>query len=259
MDARWENAKQEATGIATILKKHDIADGTILDLMCGNGRIAIHLAKQGYNVVGVDISPLYIKEAKKQAEEYEVANATEFVRGDVRNLRDLLQDQQDFDAVVNVWTSIGYFEKDVEMSLFKTLRDFLPEEGCLLIADAKSKEWLVSKQSSFRTKSYEVFDDLLLMVNSMYNPCSSKMKMRWAFYRKEEGTLQHLATLPLNFRVYSIEGIHSLLTEAGWKVLEFYESLENPTAYEPETIPKPIPINLIAKNESIRPESDLPE
>lgn len=247
MNACWENAAQEATGIATILKKHGIGDGTILDLMCGNGRIAIHLAKKGYTVVGVDISPLFIKEAKKQAEAYDVASLTEFVRGDVRNLRNILQDHQSFDAAVNVWTSIGYFKKAVEISLFNALRDFILKEGRLLIVNAASKEWFVTTHNRFRTTSYETYENHLLTEKTRFNPYSSKMKMQWVFYRKEEGKLQRLASIPVKIHVYSIEGIHSLLKKAGWQILEFYESLDDLTAYEPENIPKAIPINLIAK------------
>ncbi|NIQ04287.1 MAG: hypothetical protein GWO20_00710 [Candidatus Korarchaeota archaeon] len=39
MNAFWKKAEQEVSGIATILEKHGIVDGTILDLMCGNGRM----------------------------------------------------------------------------------------------------------------------------------------------------------------------------------------------------------------------------
>ncbi|NIQ04288.1 MAG: hypothetical protein GWO20_00715 [Candidatus Korarchaeota archaeon] len=190
---------------------------------------------------------MYIEEAKKQAEAYDVANLTEFVRGDVRNLRDILQDQQNFDAAVNVWSSIGYFEKAVEISLFNTLRDFILTEGRLLIVNAASKEWWVSTHDRFRTTSHGTYEDLLLLEKVTYNPCSSQMKMKWTFYRKEEGTLEHIATVPVKFHVYSIGGIHDLMKKAGWEILEFYDSLEDLTAYEPENIPKAIPINLIAK------------
>lgn len=247
MNAHWKTAEQEATDIAAILGEHGIVDGTILDLMCGNGRIAIHLAKQGYNVVGVDISPTYINDAKEKAKEYDVENLTEFMRGDVRHLQNIFPTEWNFDAVVNVWTSLGYFEKHVERSFFKTLRNYVSEKGLLVIANAPSKEWWVSEDNRFRNTSFESFDDMVLMEQNTYKPCSSKLEMKWAFYQKEEELLFHISTIPMSLHLYSLEGIHSLLKKAGWEILEFYESLDDRTAYEPEEIPKPIPINLIAK------------
>ena len=41
--------------IRTILKKHNIPDGQVLDLGCGWGVLSSYLAMQGANVVGVDI------------------------------------------------------------------------------------------------------------------------------------------------------------------------------------------------------------
>lgn len=36
------------------------SDGTILDLGCGTGRVAIHLARRGHGVTGLDIDPLLV-------------------------------------------------------------------------------------------------------------------------------------------------------------------------------------------------------
>ncbi len=48
-----------------ILKKEKIGKGKILDIGCGNGRDSIFLAKKGYEVVGIDITPKAIALAKK--------------------------------------------------------------------------------------------------------------------------------------------------------------------------------------------------
>ena len=41
----------------------------ILDLACGYGRHALEFAKRGYEVVGVDITEVYIADAKKSTQE----------------------------------------------------------------------------------------------------------------------------------------------------------------------------------------------
>jgi ubiquinone/menaquinone biosynthesis C-methylase UbiE len=42
--------------------------GTVLEVGCGNGRDSIYLARQGYEVVGVDIAPEAIKLSQKNKE-----------------------------------------------------------------------------------------------------------------------------------------------------------------------------------------------
>lgn len=52
---------------------------TLLDLGCGLGFDSIILAKMGYNVMGVDISPISIKKAKILSEEMGVSDKTTFL------------------------------------------------------------------------------------------------------------------------------------------------------------------------------------
>ena len=61
MNEKWKTAEAEANAIAKLLRKHGLEKGKVLDLMCGNGRISINLAKLSYKVVGIDISPMYIE------------------------------------------------------------------------------------------------------------------------------------------------------------------------------------------------------
>ena len=78
----------------------------ILDLACGRGRHAIHLAKRGYRVTGMDLSERALEVAQERANEAG-AGTIRFIRGDMRQPLTMK-----FDAVVNFFTSFGYFEED---------------------------------------------------------------------------------------------------------------------------------------------------
>jgi len=97
---------REVDGIEKIL--HLKPGSRILDLACGAGRHAIELAKRGYEVVGVDLSEALLKEARAAARRERAKVA--FVRGDMR----LLPYVREFDAVINMFTSFGYFETVAE-------------------------------------------------------------------------------------------------------------------------------------------------
>lgn len=73
---------------------------SVLDLCCGTGRHSALLARRGCEVVGLDATPAYLKEARK-------AKGPRFLRGDMRRVP--FRDR--FDAVVNLWTSFGYFPR----------------------------------------------------------------------------------------------------------------------------------------------------
>ena len=85
----------------------------VLDIPCGTGRHAIRLARKGASVLGVDITPAYLRQARRAARS--LPNAR-FVRGDMRRI----PLRGEFDAAINLWTSFGYFDAPSDDQ--KTLR-----------------------------------------------------------------------------------------------------------------------------------------
>ena len=62
LESLRDNAENQINGIIRIFEKYNIPkNGIILDLCCGIGRHSVPLADKGYNVIGVDISPVFIK------------------------------------------------------------------------------------------------------------------------------------------------------------------------------------------------------
>ncbi|WP_151736597.1 class I SAM-dependent methyltransferase [Paenibacillus tengchongensis] len=85
----------------------------VLDLCCGMGRHSVALAQAGYEVTGVDLSEVLLREARK----LDGAERVTWIRSDMRQL----PLTGGFDAVVNLFTSFGYFEEDEEQ--VKVLRE----------------------------------------------------------------------------------------------------------------------------------------
>ncbi len=92
----------EVDGVEKIL--HLRPGCRILDLACGAGRHSVELARRGYEVVGFDLSPALLKAARVTAKAANVR--VSFVRGDMRDL----PQRNEFDAVINMFSSFGYFE-----------------------------------------------------------------------------------------------------------------------------------------------------
>lgn len=91
------------------------------DLCCGKGRHSVYLNKKGYRVVGTDLSVQSILEASKNAND-----SLEFYQHDMRKLFRTNY----FDAVFNLFTSFGYFEKrQDDLNVFKAVEKSLKSKG----------------------------------------------------------------------------------------------------------------------------------
>jgi len=97
----------------------------ILDLPCGKGRHSIFLADKGLNVTGADLSVASIELAKT----HEHKNLS-FIVHDLRKPAW----NEEFDYVLNLFTSFGYFQTEAEdKAAFTTLSRALKKEGKLVI------------------------------------------------------------------------------------------------------------------------------
>jgi ubiquinone/menaquinone biosynthesis C-methylase UbiE len=79
----------------------------VLDLCCGMGRHSFTLAEFGFDVTGLDLSEALLAEAKKQ----DRSSRVKWLQSDMRHVP---QPSAHFDAVVNLFTSFGYFDEDKE-------------------------------------------------------------------------------------------------------------------------------------------------
>jgi SAM-dependent methyltransferase len=98
----------------------------ILDLPCGYGRHAALLARRGFRVVGVDLSSAMLAEARRRFRE---GPRLRFHRGDMRRIAF----REEFDAVVNLFTSFGYFTPAQNEATLRRMARALRPGGRLLI------------------------------------------------------------------------------------------------------------------------------
>lgn len=98
----------------------------ILDLPCGYGRHAALLAGRGFRVVGVDLSSAMLAEARRR---FPDRPRLRFRRGDMRRIAY----RDEFDAVVNLYTSFGYFTPAQNAATLHRMARALRPGGRLLV------------------------------------------------------------------------------------------------------------------------------
>lgn len=136
---------------AFVLRKLKLKKGAaLLDLCCGPGRHAAEFARRGMAVTGLDFSAEYLREAESRAKKKSVS--LRLIRGDMRRL----PFKGEFDAVVNLFTSFGYFPKfsDDIKTLEGTARALKP--GGFFLIDLANGAWI---RNNFRPRSWQEWED----------------------------------------------------------------------------------------------------
>ena len=120
--------KGRAEYFGQIIRRFDQTDNNILlDLACGTGSISEEMARQGFDVIGVDLSD----------EMLGIAIEKKFDSG--LNIQYLCQDMREFElygtvaACISICDSINYITEDDDLlTVFKLVNNYLDPKGILI-------------------------------------------------------------------------------------------------------------------------------
>ena len=120
----------------------------VLDLACGKGRHSIYLNQLGFTVLGVDLSENSIEVANK--------NTNDTLHFEVHDMREPLEDK--FDAVFNLFTSFGYFDKEEDnLKTLIAIKENLSEFGFAVI-DFMNVPFVLDNLVAEETKTVDAID-----------------------------------------------------------------------------------------------------
>ena len=191
---------QEVDGVVKVL--HLRPGSRVLDLACGAGRHSIELAKRGLKVVGYDLSEPLLKAARAAARKASAKAA--FVHGDMRDL----PYHGEFDAVVNLFTSFGYFDdpKDDRTVLARVARALKPRGKFLM--ERFNRESLATALPS---QSWQVRDDKsVILYEDTFDILRGRYETRQIVIDRA-GTREHRASV----RAYTFPELKGMFDEAG--------------------------------------------
>jgi SAM-dependent methyltransferase len=199
--------ERTAQTVAFIEEQLVLREGSrVLDVACGRGRIAVPLAQHGCRVTGIDLSPNSLARAREAAEAAGVE--VELIHLDMRRLDSVEQ----FDAVINIFTSFGYFadEADDRLVVDAITRALVPG-GVFLIDDINP----VALMARYREKDWREFGDgTLFLEERRYDHLGGRLEATWTFVRSDgsRSELKH------SFRGYTAAELRALLESAGLAV-----------------------------------------
>ena len=178
----------------------------VLDLACGRGRHSVELARRGFRVTGVDLSPRSLELGREAARAAGVE--VELVLSDMREIAY----EAAFDAAVNLFTAFGYFEdeEDDRLVVGRVASALVP--GGAFLLDTLNLLWLAR---GFRPREWQAFEDgTALLEERDYDPLSGRIAGVWTFVRPDgrRTELRH------SLRVYTPAELARMFRAAGLAV-----------------------------------------
>ncbi|HPU85432.1 MAG TPA: methyltransferase domain-containing protein [Candidatus Latescibacteria bacterium] len=177
----------------------------VLDLACGTGRHAAPLSRGGYDVVGLDLSPVLLSRARRRP------STVRWLRADMSRIP--LRNGS-CDAVISLFSSIGYF--DDESDNYRVLSEAarVLREGGRFVIETVNRDFFLRHappQSWFRQGSLTVLEERRL------DPLTSRSEVDVIVLEHgKERSYHH------SIRLYTAAELATLLASVGVEVLDVF-------------------------------------
>src|SRR6266496_1113911 len=203
-----ERTTKEVDGIVSLLA---LSTGSnILDLCCGHGRHTIPLAQRGYTMTGQDLSEVFLHEAEAQADAHHVQ--VRFVHNDMRNI----PFENEFDAVINIFTAFGYLEDQGEDQ--KVLRQVCKalKQGGFFLIETLHREGLMRHYAPQMIRYYP--EGLIELEERSFDLLTSRNEVNITMIYPDGQRTEYSHSL----RVYTLTELVQMLTVAGLQVKAYF-------------------------------------
>ncbi|WP_172633862.1 class I SAM-dependent methyltransferase [Caldisericum exile] len=205
LSQKEERTKVQVDFVEKFLKKGSY----ILDTGCGIGRHSIELAKRGYKSLGIDSNPLYVNIARETKNRLQLEN----VEFEVMDMREI-PFENTFDAIINMWSSFGYFDDATNENIILLFYKALKKGGFLLI-DIENRDYILKYfiRETFKEKE----DGVFILERRKFDPITSVVSTHRYILgpniRKDY--LRHI-------RIYSLTEMINIFKRAGFNRLEYF-------------------------------------
>lgn len=203
-----EQTEKQADFIGDVLGIEPPAE--VLDVPCGEGRIALELASRGYRMSGIDMTETFLSEAMDKARKRGLDIT--WHRGDMRKI----PWEKRFDAAICMWGSFGYFDEEGNSEFIKAVSSSLKAGGTFLL-DVHVAESLFPK---YRPRGWTEVGDVIILEDRSFDHTTGRIEVDWTFVRQGEQSTNHCS-----IRIYTYKEIVDLLTQHGFRQFEAFGSL----------------------------------
>jgi SAM-dependent methyltransferase len=177
----------EAQFIHQLIQTHAPNTQSLLELGCGTGTHAQLLAKEGYDVHGVDLSTEMLQQASDRVSQLpqELASRLAFYQGDIREIRI----NQQFDAIISLFHVFSYQTTNEDLrAAFATVKAHLKPNG-VFIFDYWYGPAVLSDRPSTRVKRLEDEEiSITRIAEPVMHPNQNLVDVNYQVFIKEKNT-----------------------------------------------------------------------
>jgi len=203
------------------------AMGPVLELACGTGRITIPIAQSGVEIVGLDISPSMLAQARAKTRQAEVAIT--FLEGDCGSFAL----GRKFALIFMGFNSMQHLHEYASLaSLFSNVREHLATGGRFVFDVFNPKLSLLARQPEERKheRDYQDPDGKSTIVfehSVLYDDASQVAHIQCYFTRRSaNGEERDFRQEELNMRCFFPQELDLLVRSQGFEILEKFGNFE---------------------------------
>jgi len=190
-------------------------DDRLLDLACGSGAHALRFAQRGIEVVGLDISSRLVRHCTEQAADAGLSNVT-FVEGDMRTL----SYQNEFDALVMLSTSFGFFDHETNLQVLDGLTQAIKPSGRLLLQLSDPISFVERHQER---RYWQERPEGVYLTEGWFDPSTFTSHGKFRFTDNDGVT--HLWDDHERVRLYTLPELRCMFAQVGLEVSDVYGSI----------------------------------
>ncbi len=184
----------------------------ILDAPTGFGRHALPLAMLGYHVTGIDRSAVQLAEARR------IAGDVEWPKWVEADFRELPFADESFDAVLCLFSSIGYRGEEGDREAFGEYVRILRPEGSLIV-ETLHRDRLMA---IFQERSWDPLEDgAVLIEERRFDPVPGELEVDHTIL-----TVGERRGVTFRLRIYSATELVRLLADIGFGEIECFGDFE---------------------------------